>query len=194
VTTDAPEEALAYAADAATGLAAGLAAHPSRTFKDAYGYLSTYDELAVFADRAALTGQSNPLSPPMTLAMEDDVAVGIVTFGPPFEGVPGCVHGGMVAAAFDQVFGYLHVRRGVGSLTGSLTVRYLRTTPLQQELRIEARIDRVEGRKSFVTARLLTKANGSTEAGTRLTAEADAVFVALDAAGMKAVIAKNTKG
>ena len=56
--------------------------------------------------------------------MEGDVAVSRVTFGPPFEGIPGHVHGGIVAAAFDQLFGYLQVKRNTGSLTGELTVRY----------------------------------------------------------------------
>ncbi len=187
VTTDAPEAVLSDAADRAARLASELGAHPRRTFLQGYAACRGYDDLAVFADRGTLSGQSNPVSPMMSLSMEGEVAVGVVTFGPPFEGAPGCVHGGMVAAAFDQVFGYLQVRRGVGSLTGSLTVRYLHTTPLEAALRFEAEVVRVERRKTFVTARMLVPN------GTR-TAEADAVFVALDAEKMRAAIATRTRG
>ena len=186
VTTDAPEATLSYAADAATRMVERLAAHPGRTFLQGYAACNGYDDLAVFADRGTLTGQSNPISPMMALAMEGDTAVGHVTFGPAIEGAPGCVHGGMVAAAFDQLFGYLQVRRGVGSLTGELTVRYLQTTPIEASLRFEAQVARVDRRKSFVTARMT--------AGDVLTAEAEAVFVALDPDKMRNAIAARTKG
>jgi acyl-CoA thioesterase FadM len=81
---------------------------------------------------------------------------------------------------FDQLFGYLQVKRNVGSLTGELTVRYRRPTPLLEELRLEARLLSVEGRRSVVTAKLF--------AAGQLTAEADAIFIAVDPAKMRTVI------
>jgi acyl-coenzyme A thioesterase PaaI-like protein len=180
VTTDAPETTLSYAADAASRIVEHLSAFPTRTFKDGWASCATPDDFAVFADRAPLTGESNPFAPPMHLHMQGDEAIGHIVFGPMFEGIPGCVHGGLVAAAFDQVFGYLQVKRGVRSLTGSLTVRYRKPTPLQTELRFEAHVERVEGRRSYVISRLM--------AGEEVTAEAEAIFIALDAERMQSMI------
>jgi acyl-coenzyme A thioesterase PaaI-like protein len=180
VATEAPAEELQRATHAADEIVHALAAPPRRTFKQAYRSLHEPSEFAVFADRTAITGLSNPLSPPMTLGREGDAAIGLVTFGTPFEGVPGCVHGGFVAAAFDQVFGYLQVVRGTGGLTATLEVRYRRPTPMDTELRIEARTAHVDGRKSVVTATMT--ADGV------VTAEASATFIEIDAARMNAIL------
>src|SRR3546814_4922570 len=42
------------------------------------------------------------------------------------EGAPGITHGGLVAAAFDDLFGFLLYRVGELAVTRSLTVEYLR--------------------------------------------------------------------
>jgi acyl-CoA synthetase (AMP-forming)/AMP-acid ligase II/acyl-coenzyme A thioesterase PaaI-like protein len=132
---------------------------------------------AQFMDRGPLIGLSNPLAPPMQLSAETTPdgprAIARVTFGATYEGAPGFLHGGILAAAFDQVFGYLGVVRGVPALTGSLTVRYRKPTPLDVELRFEAEAERSDGRKSFVRGRCL--------AGDEVTAEAEALFVSIGA-------------
>jgi hypothetical protein len=181
VTTDAPESVLAAAAASATKIAERLRVHPRRTFKEAFASCTTLEDFAVFADRGTLAGKSNPFAPPMRFNMEGETAVGLVSFGPPFEGLPGCVHGGLVAAAFDQLFGYLQIKRGVGSLTGELTVRYRRPTPLDKPLRFEASLARTDGRRSFVTA--------CVRAGDTVTAEATGIFIELDGERMHSVIA-----
>jgi acyl-coenzyme A thioesterase PaaI-like protein len=155
--------------------------HASRTFHAGFASCKSTEDVAVFADRGTMTGLSNPNSPPIELSMEGEVAVGLVTFGPPFEGIPGHVHGGIVAAAFDQVFGYLQTKRGIGSLTAVLTVRYRLPTPLRTPLRIEARVVAVDGRRSTVSARML--------AAETVTAEAEGVFVAVDKARLHQIFA-----
>jgi acyl-CoA thioesterase FadM len=65
-------------------------------------------------------------------------------------------------------------------LTAVLTVRYRAPTPLQTDLCIEANVVRTDGRKAFVEARM--------KAGDTITAEAEAVFVAVDRERMLAVI------
>jgi acyl-CoA thioesterase FadM len=62
----------------------------------------------------------------------------------------------------------------------------LQTTPIETALRFEAQVARVDRRKSFVTARMM--------AGDALTAEAEAVFVALAPDTMRNAIAARTKG
>ena len=191
VTTDAPDTALREATEAAARIASSLSGYPRRTFKEGYPSCATLDDFRLFADRGMLVGLSNPFAPPMRFHMEaetegaePEIAVGLATFGPVFEGIPGCVHGGLIAAAFDQLFGYLQVKRGIRSLTGSLAVRYKKPTPLHTELRLEAQVDHTrqkDGRSSFIVARIL--------AGEVVTATAEAIFVALDAERMQSVIA-----
>jgi acyl-coenzyme A thioesterase PaaI-like protein len=185
-TTDAPEDALASVAETVEGAVARLGMHPSRTFRDAFATCKTDEDFAPFADRSLMTGRANPFSPPMKLAMEGKRAVGRVNFGVTYEGVPGHVHGGMVAAALDETLGFLAVNNDIGGLTAVLTMRYRAPTPLQTELFIEANVVRTEGRKAFVEARM--------KAGETITAEAEAVFVAIDRERMLAVIDSAKKG
>ena len=176
VTSDAPDTMLEGAADAVEQIVAQMTPYPTRTFQQGIASCTAPADVHRFADRGTMTGLCNPNSPPLLLSMEGALAIGTVTFGPPFEGIPGHVHGGLVAAAFDQVFGYLQVKRGTGSVTSVLTVRYRRPTPILVPLRIEARVLEAEGRKSVVAARML--------AGDTVTAEADGIFIALDSKRM----------
>jgi acyl-coenzyme A thioesterase PaaI-like protein len=185
-TTDASEQELHQLAEAVEGTVARLRAHPTRTFRDAFETCKTEEDFAPFADRSMMTGLSNPFSPPMKLSMEGDKAVGRVTFGVSYEGVPGHVHGGLVAAALDEALGYLAVNHDIGGLTAMLTVKYRAPTPLQKELVIEASVTRKDARKAFVEARL--------KAGDVVTAEAEGVFVAVDRNRMLAVIDSAKKG
>lgn len=52
-----------------------------------------------------------------------------------YEGPPGMVHGGIVAAYLDEILGATCVRStGRPALTGELTVRYVRPVPLETPL------------------------------------------------------------
>jgi acyl-coenzyme A thioesterase PaaI-like protein len=172
VADDPPEELLRAAADALEQQAKSLSAYPGKTFRDAIHDGSNAFDPTVFGDRGALIGRSNPLAPPLKLSPEGDVSVGLVTFGAPYEGAPGWVHGGLVAAAFDQLFGYAQVRRGVGSVTSRLTIRYHRPTPIRTPLRLEATITRAEGRETDLAGKLLVDG--------RVLVTAEALFITID--------------
>lgn len=173
VRAEAPEGVLREALALVDRAVARLQAYPQLTYAEAMRRRGQGFDPRVFADRSALIGRSNPLAPPVTLSLRGDAVIGTVTFTAAYEGAPGWVHGGLVAAAFDQVLGYLQVQRDVPSVTGSLTVRYLRPTPLDAELEIEARAVRDEGRQSHLRARM--RQDGT------LVAEAEAVFVRIEA-------------
>jgi len=179
-TSDAPEAVLREMADTAEGVVASLRSHPTRTFRDAFATCKTEEDFVPFADRSLMAGRSNPFAPPMTLSMQDNKAIGHVRFGVTYEGVPGHVHGGMVAAVLDETLGYLAVNHDIGGLTAMLTVRYRAPTPLETELTIEADVVRTDGRKAFVEARMMC--------GDVITAQAEAVFIAVDRKRMLAVI------
>jgi acyl-coenzyme A thioesterase PaaI-like protein len=74
----------------------------------------------------------------------------------------------VLALVFDQLLGSTAEFQGVPGMTGTLTVRYRRGTPLGV-IRGEARVDRVEGVKTFVT--------GTISVDGQLTAESEGIFI-----------------
>lgn len=180
VTSDASERELAGAADCAARLADSLRGQPRR--KRQWGFAESADgsDVGAFFDQSPLIGLSNPLSPPMKLEETGGRVLGTVVFGGAYEGPPGHVHGGFVAAAFDEVLGFAQSLTGNPGMTGGLTIRYRRPTPLRVELAFEAGVDRVEGRKIHTSGRLL--------AGGEVTAEAQGVFVSVDPERFAALI------
>ncbi|MCM6774916.1 PaaI family thioesterase [Nocardia sp. CDC159] len=65
------------------------------------------------------------------------------------------VHGGVLPLLFDDLFGALvHYAGRPISRTAFLHVNYRKVTPLETPLVVEGTVDRVEGRKTFVSARL----------------------------------------
>jgi acyl-coenzyme A thioesterase PaaI-like protein len=172
VRSDAPEAELAAAADALERYAERLENHPPTMRYEGFAETANAGDVGAFFDQSPLIGLSNPLAPPIRLGTEGDRAVGIVVFGAAYEGPPGCVHGGYIAAAFDEVLGFVQSMTGNPGMTGTLTIRYRKPTPLHMELRFEGWVDRVEGRKIFTQAKLL--------ADDTLTAEAEGLFLSID--------------
>lgn len=129
---------------------------------------------SAFLDYSPIVGHLNPLAPPIDARLEDGVVVATGRFGAAYEGPPGCVHGGFIAAAFDEVCGFAMGLSGLVGMTVRLEISYRSPTPLHEEVRYEARLDRVERRKIFTTATL--------RHGDRLCAEATGLFVAMDPA------------
>ena len=89
-----------------------------------------------------------------------------------YEGPPHGVHGGWVAALFDEVCGAVQGLAGTRGVTGVLKVRYRQITPLEETLRFEGWVADQRGR------RLVAKA--TCHAGDTLTAQAQALFVDVD--------------
>lgn len=104
---------------------------------------------------------------------EDGRMAGTARFGRFHLGRNGAVHGGSLGMLFDTVLGLT-----ASVLTGSrrqrtayLKIDYRNIVPIEKELQFDAGIDRIDGRKIFVSGRL-------TDGDTLLT-EADALFVQL---------------
>ena len=102
----------------------------------------------------ALGGWSNPLAPGLNMWFDGERAFGTVTCGWAYEGPPGHIHGGYVAAIFDQFMGMAQMMGKQPGMTGTLNMRYHRPTPLNVELNLEAWVERVEGRKTIVGAEM----------------------------------------
>ncbi|MBM3661226.1 MAG: PaaI family thioesterase [Actinobacteria bacterium] len=117
-------------------------------------------------------GPSHPLAPPFVVRRVGDRAVGHATFGHVYEGPPGAVHGGIVAAMFDMVLGAATSVAKLSGLTGTLTVRYRRPTPIDREIRYEAWVEQAEERKVHVA--------GVSTCDGEVLAEGSAIFVRVD--------------
>jgi len=66
--------------------------------------------------------KANPFAPPIQLRIEGDKVVGRANFGPTFEGAVGTVHGGFVAATFDQVLYMAQSVTGIPSKDSKLAL------------------------------------------------------------------------
>jgi acyl-coenzyme A thioesterase PaaI-like protein len=104
-----------------------------------------------FADRA-VGGAANPTSVDVEVDYEADEVVARVVLRRAFEGAPGRAHGGIVAAAFDDVTGFVIGMLREPAFTGELTVRYLAPVPVDETLELRARLDGRERRKLFISA------------------------------------------
>jgi acyl-coenzyme A thioesterase PaaI-like protein len=117
----------------------------------------------------AVIGVRNPTAPPVVVHRAQDGSV-FTDFhlGAAYEGPPGHVHGGVAALILDHVLGEAASSAARPRLTGTITLRYLRTTRLGP-LRVEARIDRTEGVKTFAVGHLADDEG--------VTVEAEGVFI-----------------
>ena len=132
----------------------------------------------VHFDECFVSGPWNPLGIGIDVVRDGEAAVAQIVLGAAFEGGPGMAHGGIVAALFDDVLGYLLTVHRVPGFTGELTVRYLRPTPVGTPLTLRGWVVQRSGRRLHTAAQL--------HAGDELVASATAVFVEIDAARMSA--------
>jgi acyl-coenzyme A thioesterase PaaI-like protein len=172
VATKAPQEELARAASALEDIAAALDGYPRGHLFEGFAETANAGDPHAHFDHSPIIGRANPLAPPLDLAVLDDKVVGRAVFGSAYEGPPGAVHGGYVAAAFDELLGMAQSLGGKPGMTGTLTVRYRRPHPLHAEIHFEAELVRVEGRKIYTVGRSF--ADGE------LRAEAEGIFISVD--------------
>ncbi len=116
-----------------------------------------------------MVGPLNPLAPPIRLRFDGERMTGTTVLEASYVGPPNSVHGGVIALVFDELLGSTNVCLGLGAFTGTLSVRYERTTPVGAELVLESWLDRIEGRKVF------TKGTISDAGG--VTARAEGIFI-----------------
>ncbi|CAM4436352.1 putative protein, possibly involved in aromatic compounds catabolism [Mycobacterium basiliense] len=159
---DAPDEVITEAADLLEAVSALLAPFEADEWQSPSGR------------RMDLPVRGNILTVPMSARKTPDGRIGgWAQFARFHLGRNGAVHGGAVGMLFDTVLGLT-----ASVLTGSrrqrtayLKIDYRNIVPIEKELQIDAGVDRVDGRKIFVSAQL---SDGDT-----LLAEADALFVRL---------------
>ena len=134
------------------------------------------ESLRVDGSRPDLPGRGSLLLPPVVIdERRDGRFSGRVRLGRFTLGGNGAVHGGVIGLLFDELLG------GTASIgdrgparTVHLAVDFRAITPVGEELRVETRLDRVDGRKRYVTGELRSSAGD-------LLAEGRALCIALKA-------------
>lgn len=124
--------------------------------------------------RFDLPNRGSILSIPVDLTVTDDGRIrGTTTFRRYHLGRNGAVHGGSLAHLFDSLLGFTAFKLSDSKRqrTAFLHVDYRKIALIEKELQVDAGIDRIEGRKIFVTGRLLD--------GDDVLCEAEALFVTL---------------
>jgi acyl-coenzyme A thioesterase PaaI-like protein len=124
-----------------------------------------------FFPTSPVIGYANPIAPPVRVELGEHGLVGTAFFDYQYEGPPTCVHGGVLAMVFDELLGATNIAAGCPGMTGTLTIRYRRPTPLRTPLRLESRCLGREGRK-------ITTWGAIFEDDTLL-AEAEGIFIEL---------------
>lgn len=166
------DEDLDAAADATERIASGLhgrsdlGGKPSGVRQRAE---TSHDD---YLPRSPLVGEISPLAPPLEYEYHDGRLTGSGVFHAAYEGPPGYVHGGWIALAFDEMLGMANIASGHPGMTGRLSVRYRRPTPLHRPVDFDAWTEEVDGRR-IITRGILT-VDGL------VTAEAEGLFVIID--------------
>lgn len=126
-----------------------------------------------FDDRP-VSGISSPYGLDLDLHRHGDEIEARLTLRSAHEGAPGRSHGGIVAALFDDVFGFVLGVLQEAAFTGDLYIRYQAPTPLFRELACRVRLGERDGRKLYLTGELT-----DVESGT-VCASATATFITVD--------------
>jgi acyl-coenzyme A thioesterase PaaI-like protein len=110
--------------------------------------------LASYDDRP-FSGLASPWGLDLEVHQRGDDVEGLVTLRAAHEGAPGRCHGGIVAALFDDVFGFILGVIGQAAFTGELTIRYERGTPLYRPIVCRGRLTERSGRKLWIEGELV---------------------------------------
>jgi acyl-coenzyme A thioesterase PaaI-like protein len=159
---DAPDDVIARAAD---------------VLDDLNGLLAPYDAdewHSPSGRRMDLPNRGNIMQVPVNLAVTEDGRIGGTARFRRFHlGRNGAVHGGALALLFDSLLGFtaFTLSKSPYQRTAYLHVNYRQIAPVDKEFQVDAAIDRIEGRKIFVSGRLLD--------GVTVLCEAEALFVRL---------------
>lgn len=123
----------------------------------------------IHTEMTSVIGPSNPITPGMSIWFDENGAHAKVNFGWIYEGNSTLVHGGWIAAVFDEFLGTAQVLSGKTGMTGQLSVNYIKPTPLNTDLYLSAQLLSFDGRKINLSAEIGYE-------GT-ITATAEALFI-----------------
>lgn len=83
---------------------------------------------------------------------EDGSLSGEIRFGSDLEGPPGHVHGGITAFILDEAMGSAGWLKGYPCVAAKIEVEFLSMTPVEQNLKIKAWVEKIEDNKLKIEA------------------------------------------
>ncbi len=172
-------DAMTHAAGLARQLRQAIDGPPKPRWYDGGGEIATLSPEArnAYMEQSPIRGHLNPVAPPLEIARATRadgtaIMVGRTQLGLAYEGPPHGVHGGWIAALFDEMLGVVQGLVGTQGVTAVLTIKFRHVTPVNEDLRFEAWVHEQRGR------RLVAKA--TCHAGDTLTADAEGIFIRVD--------------
>lgn len=174
---EAPAETLAVAREAVQAATAALAPwqHEGEGWSTisvgskSSGLAWSEEDITSIMPYSPVSGRQNPIAPELKLWRSGDEVHGEAIFTPAYAGPPDSVHGGIIAAVFDEVLAMANVISGNAGFTGTLTIRYHSTTPLNEPIELFGVNVRQDGRKQISRGEM--RVNG------KVTASAEGLFI-----------------
>ena len=106
------------------------------------------DDITSVMPYSPISGKRNAIAPPLKLwKVSSNEVGGEVVFSPTYAGPPDAVHGGIIAAVFDEILAMANVIAGNAGFTGTLTIKYHKKTPLNTPIELWGMNVRKSGRK-----------------------------------------------
>jgi acyl-coenzyme A thioesterase PaaI-like protein len=130
-------------------------------------------EMTSYEERP-ISGRASPWGLEPRVYRSGDDVVAEVTLRAGHEGAPQRSHGGIVAALFDDILGFVLTIHHQPGFTGELKIRYEAGTPIGEPLRCVVRQDERQGRKLLMSGELEVIATGE------IVARCTAIFIAID--------------
>lgn len=101
-----------------------------------------------------------------------NVLYGDLQFRDGAEGPPGHVHGGCQAAILDEVMGSCCWAHNYTVVARKIDVEFIKMIPIQSTYQVKAQIEKIDGRKIFVSAEILQN--------NQIFAKSTGIFIVLD--------------
>jgi acyl-coenzyme A thioesterase PaaI-like protein len=132
-------------------------------------------QLESYDDRP-FSGLASPWGLDVDVHQRGDGVEATVTLREAHEGAPNRSHGGIVAALFDDVFGFILGVIKQAAFTGELTIRYEAATPLHRPLVCRGRLVERASRKLWIEGELIDV----TTPGEPVVARGKGLFITVD--------------
>ena len=101
----------------------------------------------IYPNSSFVSGTKNPEGMKIHPVVKNNMVQIKYTFEKRFEGGPGLVHGGILAAAIDDLMGYATVIHNHMCVTANLSVNYISPVPVEKEFELLAWVTKLDGKK-----------------------------------------------
>jgi hypothetical protein len=162
VTSVAPADLLADVARRAASLADELEGFvpapgpvPVARFSEDPGGPTDAGSMAAAMPFDVVIGSCNPVALPLAIEFDPPKAIGHAEFTAPYEGAPGCVHGAVLAGAFDIMLTAANIIAAGAGPTVNLSIRYLKPTLVAQPALFEAWVTEQDDRRTHSRGHLI---------------------------------------